>query len=414
MEKSELRHRFLGAIAAAEGLSGARVTVHDISGFLHKQEILLPGDAELVHHGCSFCQHVRDLPGGRAGCVRSDLEEGVKQAQSARQPVWHRCHAGMEELAFPLFYQEKTVAVVFIGQCRVPERPDQPDTDALRSLGADAQNARAWHLALPAVPGEQMERAALLLQLALEKVILLCPADEVRLHFLQREYSLAAQALRLIHRTGEGNTIRELAEKLFVSPSALSRAFRREYGVSLREYMDDERLRLAKRLLREGRQKTPAIAANVGFQDVSAFLRWFHQRCGMTPAAYRSSLPKAEEGKQALSARTAPDYAALCEQYLRENFRSPLRIGQLAASFDLSPDYLNRLFRQRTGETLTSALWKLRLEAAREELARTQAPIGWIAGETGFASESALDQRFRAVYGLTPGEYRRKVREGKE
>lgn len=407
MEKAELRRRFLAAVTAAERISGTRVTVHDLSGFLRGEEILLRADVEVGHHGCAFCQHIRDLPGGREACIRSDLQEGVAQACAARLPIWRRCHAGVDELVFPLQIEGKTAAVVFMGQARFPA--SQADVRALQMLGAEGGEAREWYDSLGEANAASAENAALLLQMALQEILLLCPKEEISLHFLQHEYSLSAQALRLVTQSGYTLSVRQTAEKLFVSPASLDRAFRRDYGVSLREYIDGTRLNLACRLIREGRQKIADVGVNVGFGDTRTFLRWFKRQMGMTPLAYRSVQTDAGPAPDLSPAGTVGDYVALCQAYLRDHFRTPVRVGQMAEKLNVSPDHLNRIFKKATGQTLTDALWQYRLEAAREELARTRAPVSWIAAQAGFPSESALDQRFRRVYGMTPGEYRRRA-----
>lgn len=401
---SSHRQRLLEAVCAVEQLTGARVSLHDTSGFLHSSGLFLPTDRALCHHHCAFCQYVRDLPGGRALCIHSDLEVGMAQAQQAGRPVWRCCHAGLWEATAPVLFQGKVAALFFLGQCRPAGRSEQPALAALQMLGAEPRQALAIYKALPAVPSLALEQGAALLQLALQEILHQFPEGMVQAKLLQSEYSLAHRAVRVLNRQIEqGVNAQSLADMLYVSPDSLNRAFRTELGVSLHQYIDSRRFALACRLLQESKQQVSAIAANVGFRDAATFLHWFRRRAGCTPLSYRQSQGQASPS---LSPSPRTDYVVQALAYLQGNFRQPIRVGALAQGMRISPDHLNRLFRRETGKTVTQALWMLRLEAVREQLRNSQASLRSIARQNGFSGERDLSSRFQAAYGMKPEEYR--------
>ena len=122
-----LRQQFMDAIRAAEALTGAQVAVHDISGALHKIGVLYSGwDIELSHHGCAFCEYIRDLAGGRILCIQHDREECLKRASFGQKPQWIRCPAGLEEMVLPLTFEGAVLALVFLGQVRTGRRSNTP------------------------------------------------------------------------------------------------------------------------------------------------------------------------------------------------------------------------------------------------------------------------------------------------
>ncbi len=93
-------------------------------------------------------------------------------------------------------------------------------------------------------------------------------------------------------------------------------------------------------------------------------------------------------------------------QYVRLHFRSNLSMTDIAERFFLSRSATSKLFKRYTGETYPIYLKNLRLEAAKKDLERTDAPISSIGVENGFSTPSMFSQAFRERYGVTPKEYR--------
>jgi AraC-like DNA-binding protein len=94
------------------------------------------------------------------------------------------------------------------------------------------------------------------------------------------------------------------------------------------------------------------------------------------------------------------------QQYLVENFASPLDRQQVADALRLHPGYLSRLFREQSGMTFSHYLRKLRLEHAALLLRETDALIDEIADRCGYRSATFFVTAFRQHFGLPPGRFR--------
>lgn len=79
----------------------------------------------------------------------------------------------------------------------------------------------------------------------------------------------------------------ELAEKIGCSVSSLTRAFKRDTGRTLKEYLLDRRLQLAQDALRSSDDSIQDICHRLGFGSQSYFTEQFRKALGMTPTAYR-------------------------------------------------------------------------------------------------------------------------------
>jgi transcriptional regulator GlxA family with amidase domain len=96
---------------------------------------------------------------------------------------------------------------------------------------------------------------------------------------LQRVLSALAQSLDL--------NVRDLAALVNLSPSRLSRVFRGATGARLGDLIIELRLCKAAELLESTDEPVKCIAAAVGYNHSSSFVRAFNGRFAANPRAYR-------------------------------------------------------------------------------------------------------------------------------
>ncbi|MBX3134511.1 MAG: helix-turn-helix transcriptional regulator [Gemmatimonadaceae bacterium] len=83
-------------------------------------------------------------------------------------------------------------------------------------------------------------------------------------------------------------TLSQVAHEVQVSPSALARAYRAQFGVSVGERVRRLRLEWAAEELRRSGEALSVIALKAGFYDQSHFTNAFHRTFGESPARYRA------------------------------------------------------------------------------------------------------------------------------
>ncbi len=86
---------------------------------------------------------------------------------------------------------------------------------------------------------------------------------------------------------GTDLTLSALAQRYYYNPSYFSRVFKKQFGLSLTEYISKQRIALAIRLLRDTTLTVQEIAMRVGYPSTTSFYRAFTKVTGSTPAAYR-------------------------------------------------------------------------------------------------------------------------------
>lgn len=90
---------------------------------------------------------------------------------------------------------------------------------------------------------------------------------------------------------GKDLSCEEIANQVFLNPIYLNRIFKKETGVSLSEYIQQRRLKIAKDLLSNTNMPVSTIAAHVGYTNFSHFSRMFRKHTNMSPMDFRRALP---------------------------------------------------------------------------------------------------------------------------
>lgn len=102
-------------------------------------------------------------------------------------------------------------------------------------------------------------------------------------------------------------SLADLADSAGFSPFHFLRVFRRVTGTTPHQYLVGARLRLAVRMLLDTQRPVTEIAYDVGFQDLSNFVRTFHRVVGCSPRAYRQRAAGHEHSGNAQPAPATPN-----------------------------------------------------------------------------------------------------------
>lgn len=136
----------------------------------------------------------------------------------------------------------------------------------------------------------------------------------------------------------------------------------------------------------------------------------------MKPVAYSALLECFEKIRARLDARgehieEAPKayYDQIIysvKQYLKSSYRSAT-LEEAAAKVNLSPSYLSRIFKEKSGMGFSELLLKIRMEKACELLADIQYKSYDIAYYVGYDNPKNFSRAFKAYYHMSPSEYRK-------
>ena len=96
------------------------------------------------------------------------------------------------------------------------------------------------------------------------------------------------KAIEYIRKNIHQNISRsEIASSIYMNPEYLSRLFKKEKGISLSDYVIQEKLKIASSLLKGTNLSISIIASNIGYTNFSYFTQVFKKVYGVSPSEYR-------------------------------------------------------------------------------------------------------------------------------
>jgi len=95
------------------------------------------------------------------------------------------------------------------------------------------------------------------------------------------------------------------------------------------------------------------------------------------------------------------------KRYLEENCSENITNKEIGDEFLYHPNYINRMFKKTTGETVHSYLTKARLKKALKMISESDFQVAEISEKCGFSSYAYFIKCFREKYGVSPLKYRK-------
>jgi two-component system response regulator YesN len=101
--------------------------------------------------------------------------------------------------------------------------------------------------------------------------------------------SIVSRAKAFVHEHYKEDISRtEIAESVYLTPEYMAKMFKKETGISLKQYITDFRIDKAKELLSRADVRISDVATEVGFDNFSYFSTVFKKNTGLTPNEYHN------------------------------------------------------------------------------------------------------------------------------
>lgn len=286
----------------------------------------------ITKHSCrtEFCSVIRENPVFRKRCYRCDALAGLEAVRLER-PYIYLCHCGIVDVAVPVILGDRYLGAVMFGQVRLPGGDSDAKVERLvneiSTFQAESESARQDLLEkynrLPEMEYSRIVQAADLINSIVNYIVdrAVTKQNEAQTyHWLLRanadtlaQGNVGIQEIRqpeakqqeaasvlvskssaiypavnyiATHPTAT-ISMNEMANLCHLSPSYFSRLFTREMGEGFTNYVNRQKVELAKQELRGTTKSISQIATELGYLNISHFINLFKRFEGITPLVYR-------------------------------------------------------------------------------------------------------------------------------
>lgn len=105
------------------------------------------------------------------------------------------------------------------------------------------------------------------------------------------------------------------------------------------------------------------------------------------------------------------ELAQSAKELIEEHYREKFSLKEIASALFVNESYLERVFKEITGQTLLAYHNRIRCDIAKELLTHNELSISYISDSVGYVSPSHFTQKFRKLYGSTPSQFRKEYLE---
>ena len=105
-----------------------------------------------------------------------------------------------------------------------------------------------------------------------------------------------------------------------------------------------------------------------------------------------------------------PTWLPRAPDRLREEYRDPPSVGELASDAGVHRSHFARAFRRYSGCTVAEFVRRLRIDWAAEQLRLEGCTLSELSIQAGFGDQAHFTRTFKRMTGVTPGEYRTSMR----
>lgn len=239
-----------------------------------------------------YCLLVKSSQDAWNHCIERQ-EKVIKACNNG--PFCGACYAGMGEYVYPIRGENKEpLAFISVSGYRIQE-----DTISRRI----AYIAEKYHLneqeldntyriSMREIPPDEEALAAKIMPLCRMFELMNVLLTQMRVDGVENmtRSSILSHAVVFLRRNyARPIQVEDVAHACHCSASALSHMFKKELGVSIREYIRDLRMEEAMRMLRNTDLPVNTISDMLGYGNPNYFSNVFSQRTGCSPTSFRTS-----------------------------------------------------------------------------------------------------------------------------
>jgi AraC-like DNA-binding protein len=232
---------------------------------------------------CEFCTIMKNYYKNGEACRESDIN-GAQTAQKKKGIHVYKCHMGLIEAVIPLFFNTSYIGSLFIGQILLEPPSEKMWEQIAKKLDGqpvDIQRVKESFFKLTFIDQEKLKSVLDMMHIVAKYII---DSEMIRISSLS---SIERIIEYIKNHYMEEITLDDLAKMVYLSPTYLSYLFKKQLGVTFKEYLINIRLKKSKELIETTDLPIGEISKMVGIEDQNYFSRLFKRKYGVSPMNYK-------------------------------------------------------------------------------------------------------------------------------
>jgi AraC-like DNA-binding protein len=243
--------------------------------------------------GKNFCGTVHKYPKCLEICIQSDRTR-LNHVEENKRLLTYLCPFGIFEAIAPIMKNGAVIAYIFFAMA-IEDREGCDELPVRRVLeyapGADAEYLRQCIIETPHYSRKTLEAYS---------DLLLIMAEYIEKYDLmsENEQGLAEVVRRYVDKNLSSKiTLADLSWNLHCSTVTLTEHFKKAFGITIMQYVQQRRMALAEQMLLGSNASINEIAVACGFADVEYFSRTFKNIHGISPNRWRRERKEENESE---------------------------------------------------------------------------------------------------------------------
>ncbi len=241
---------------------------------------LLYADFYKIAHN-PYCRTIQSTAEGKRRCFSSDCAL-LNKCKETKQTEICRCHAGLLDVAIPIFHDNMLLGYIIFGQIKT-----EPDFSKIKkyidSLDTDIDTMRSLYEALPLCSDVKTESIASI-ALILVKYVLL---ENMLKPNLGRSACIAISFIE--ENLSQHMSVQHISKCTGISKTALYNIFKSNFDCTINEYINTRRIEKSVPLLLNTDLSIEEISQAVGFSTAAYYSFLFKKQNGLSPLKFKRS-----------------------------------------------------------------------------------------------------------------------------
>lgn len=236
-------------------------------------------------HGSRFCSMIDQCYHDRNICYACD-NNAAKKCEKTFAPFSYVCHAGLSETVVPVIHEKKIYLFLILGQYINADKEKESAEAFAAYCRAKKITDEEFGSEYKKLPKLSQEKVNAFIEIAQ----LLCPTLWNREIVKVRQSDLFSEITGFIDENiSLPLTVQSISAHFFISKNNLYTLFEEYCGMTIKKYITEKRLSLAKELLSSTQLPISAISDRIGASSYGVFIQLFKNAEGISPAQYRKA-----------------------------------------------------------------------------------------------------------------------------